>query len=219
MPLEAAAPGTPGFSRNVEREVAAGRPVKQALAIAYANSGEKKMDRMDAALDAADELARRADAMSRGDESEQTKERHEGKLSQTERKKIGETGSSKREDMPRSVFLKPSERKYPVKEKRDGVWEYDRELLLAAARRARMEGDDDLAREADKIRECEFGAAKADAVRTETIRIGGRSFTIKQTGPKEWRYEAGNMSRNGSGLDSEAARKALIRRLQEDYGK
>lgn len=41
MPLEHAAPGTPGFSRNVEAEVAAGKPVAQAVAIAYANSGER----------------------------------------------------------------------------------------------------------------------------------------------------------------------------------
>ena len=35
MPLERAAPGTPGFSRNVATEVNAGKPEKQAVAIAY----------------------------------------------------------------------------------------------------------------------------------------------------------------------------------------
>lgn len=42
MPLEKAAPGTPGFSRNVETEVKAGKPVAQAVAIAYRMSGERQ---------------------------------------------------------------------------------------------------------------------------------------------------------------------------------
>ena len=70
--------------------------------------------------------------------------------------------------MPASAFLKPSAKKYPVKaQAADGVWEYRRELLLAAARRARLEGEDDLAREADHIRLKEFGEAKGDAVFNE----------------------------------------------------
>ena len=36
MPLETAPAGSPGFSRNVSTEVKAGKPVKQAVAIAYA---------------------------------------------------------------------------------------------------------------------------------------------------------------------------------------
>lgn len=40
MPLENAAPGTPGFSRNIETEMKAGKPQKQAVAIAYAKSRE-----------------------------------------------------------------------------------------------------------------------------------------------------------------------------------
>jgi hypothetical protein len=79
-----------------------------------------------------------------------------GKLSETTREKIGEPGSEKREDMPESVFLGPG-RTYPVKEKRDGEWKYSRNLLLAAARRARMQGRNDLARRADAIRNREFG--------------------------------------------------------------
>ena len=41
MPLEKAPVGSPGFSRNVETEVKAGKPVPQAVAIAYRMSGER----------------------------------------------------------------------------------------------------------------------------------------------------------------------------------
>ena len=43
------------------------------------------------------------------------------------------------------------------------MWKYDRGLLVAAARRARMEGNEALAKRADAIREREFGGA-ADAI-------------------------------------------------------
>lgn len=76
----------------------------------------------------------------------------DGKLSASMREKIGEVGSKHREDMPADAFLLGAERKYPVKVKEDGGWKYSPDLLLAAARRARMEGRDDLAAEADKIR-------------------------------------------------------------------
>lgn len=44
MPLVkgAAARSKKGFSENVRREVHAGKPVKQAVAIAYSEAGEKK---------------------------------------------------------------------------------------------------------------------------------------------------------------------------------
>jgi hypothetical protein len=74
-----------------------------------------------------------------------------------------ETASPKakhRDDMPESAFLEPKTRKYPVKEKRDGDWKYDRDLLLAAARRARMEKNETLAARADAIRNREFGTAQ-----------------------------------------------------------
>jgi len=73
-------------------------------------------------------------------------------LSNSMREQIGEVGSKHREKMPASAFLLGKERKYPVKVKRDGQWEYSPKLLLAAARRARMEGRTDLASRADKIR-------------------------------------------------------------------
>lgn len=38
MPLENAKPGTPGFSRNIATEIKAGKPEKQAVAIAYSNA-------------------------------------------------------------------------------------------------------------------------------------------------------------------------------------
>ena len=87
------------------------------------------------------------------DESAETKARHEGKLSETAEKQISYAGSPKRADMPSGVFLKSSNKTYPVKKKVNGEWKYDKNLLLAAARRARMEGDESLANKADSIRE------------------------------------------------------------------
>jgi hypothetical protein len=76
-----------------------------------------------------------------------------GALSDSMRAKIGRVGSEKREEEPEHVFLEPKSRKYPVKVKTNGEWKYSHNLLLAAARRARMEGNPHLAAEADKIRE------------------------------------------------------------------
>lgn len=83
-----------------------------------------------------------------------------------------------REEMPESAFLLPGERKYPVKEKKDGKWEYDRELLLGAAREARMHGHEELAAKADRIRKREFDTMKiqgkdewSDAAREAAARV------------------------------------------------
>lgn len=78
---------------------------------------------------------------------------HHGKLSGSMRAKIGRVGSEKREEEPEGVFLEPKSRKYPVKIKSKGEWRYSPSLLLAAARRARMEGNESLAAHADSIRE------------------------------------------------------------------
>lgn len=83
-----------------------------------------------------------------------------GKYSKKAREEVDST--KHREDMPESAFLLPASRKYPVKEKEDGEWKYTRNLLLGAARRARMEGREDLARRADAIRAREFGAESAE---------------------------------------------------------
>lgn len=91
------------------------------------------------------------------DESQHQQELAHGKLSDRQKEDIGREGGEHRDDMPESAFLEPKSRKYPVKEKKDGAWKYDRRLLLAAARRARMNGDEALARQADTIREREFG--------------------------------------------------------------
>ena len=73
-------------------------------------------------------------------------------LSDATRTAIGDVGGAKREKMPDDVFLEPASKKYPVKVKRDGQWVYSGQLLLAAARRARMNGDEALASRADGIR-------------------------------------------------------------------
>lgn len=43
MPLQKGAkPGSPAFKKNISTEVKAGKPVKQSVAIAYSEAGEKK---------------------------------------------------------------------------------------------------------------------------------------------------------------------------------
>ena len=43
MPLiKGAKPGSKGFKQNIETEIASGKPVKQAVAISYSESGEGK---------------------------------------------------------------------------------------------------------------------------------------------------------------------------------
>ncbi len=43
MPLiKGAKPNSKGFKKNIEAEMAAGKPQKQAVAIAYSESGEKR---------------------------------------------------------------------------------------------------------------------------------------------------------------------------------
>lgn len=97
-----------------------------------------------------------------GDAALTEKETAEGKLSEGQKSEIGTVGSEKREEMPADVFLMPGSRKYPVKEKEAGGWKYNRKLLLAAARRARMNGNEALAKRADSIRAREFGGAEDD---------------------------------------------------------
>ena len=81
-----------------------------------------------------------------------------GKLNEQERAEANRN-HGEREDQPADAFLEPEQRKYPVKVKRDGAWHYDRDLLLAAAREARMHGHEELAERADTIRAREFGGA------------------------------------------------------------
>jgi 8-oxo-dGTP pyrophosphatase MutT (NUDIX family) len=92
------------------------------------------------------------------DETEEEKEQAHGKLNERE-EAIANKTPAEREEIPESVFLKPTTRKYPVKKKIDGEWKYSRDLLLAAARRARLNGNATLAERADAIRKREFGGA------------------------------------------------------------
>ncbi len=109
------------------------------------------------------------------DESERTREVHEGKLSERTHQEIGRVGSSKREDMPGSEFLLPEQRKYPVKK----FGKYDRGLLLAAAREARMHGRGDLAKRADTIRAREFPESAKDDMEQRAVPGGGRGPMIR----------------------------------------
>ena len=68
-----------------------------------------------------------------------------GKLPQKTKSAIR---TSKRPDMPKSAFLEPGSRKYPFKKKVKGKWVADPNLLLAAERRARINGNTALANKA-----------------------------------------------------------------------
>lgn len=103
--------------------------------------------------------AKNPDKYKQGGDGEFSSDAANGAFSEADK----EAASSKvahREGMPESAFLEPASRKYPVKEKKNGEWKYDRDLLLAAARRARMQKDESLAARADAIRKREFGTAQ-----------------------------------------------------------
>lgn len=106
------------------------------------------------ATDALDELAAGIDDAS-------------GRLTEEERAEAGRN-AQEREEQPDDVFLLPPD-KYPVKVKQGGKWVYSRDLLLAAAREARMHGHEDLAKRADAIRNREF-AQDAIALDRSTVR-------------------------------------------------
>lgn len=61
-----------------------------------------------------------------------------GELSEAAREDIAE---SKREDMPAKAFLDRDNRRYPVMRRADGQWRWDCNLIRAAERRARLNGD------------------------------------------------------------------------------
>ena len=90
-----------------------------------------------------------------------------GKLNEKERAEA-DRGEKDRAEMPESAFLEPATRKYPVKAKVDGEWKYTSNLLLAAARRARMEKDESLAKRADEIRAKEFGGGEDEITATDS---------------------------------------------------
>ena len=113
-------------------------------------------------IKAGEDWAAKARASMVGDDLTE-KETAEGKLTERQESAIGTVGSEKRDEMPEGVFLEPASKKYPVKEKQDGEWKYNRKLLLAAARRARMNGNEALASRADSIRERVFGEGAQDA--------------------------------------------------------
>lgn len=96
-----------------------------------------------------------------------------GKLSENKREEIGRVGSEHRAEMPAGDFLEPSQRKYPVK----ANGKYDRALLLAAAREARMHGRHDLAERADNIRYREFGEGKEEAKDVDQPRDNAGRFS------------------------------------------
>ncbi len=132
MPLASGA-SRETVSKNISEMVRSGHSQKQAIAAALSNARKTARD----------------------------EENPHGKLTSQEKSEASKS-HGEREDMPADVFLEPGARKYPCKEKRDGEWVYSRDLLLAAAREARMHGHESLAARADAIRNREFGAKAKD---------------------------------------------------------
>ena len=70
MPLEKGPVGSAAFGRNVATEVKAGKPQKQAVAIAYNEASEKKdctmTDRLDSIMDSVSKMVARVDALCAG---------------------------------------------------------------------------------------------------------------------------------------------------------
>jgi len=62
-------------------------------------------------------------------------------------------GSKEREKMPAHVFLDPENKRYPYKKYVDGKWKISCAGLLAAYRRAIMNGEQSIANKARKIAE------------------------------------------------------------------
>ena len=88
MPLD---PGESraAFEANVKREIDAGKPVKQAVAIAYAeqrrhDATEVTGAKLDAALEKADAVGRRLDAMDRLDAMRRVNDRADMKVDAAE---------------------------------------------------------------------------------------------------------------------------------------
>lgn len=127
------------------------------------------------------------------DESEEAKRHARGALTEAERAEV-DRDHAEREEMPAEAFLEPASRKYPVKEKRDGKLVYSRQLLLAAAREARMHGHEDLATRADEIRKREFPEGAKDGVTIERLAMDrGSVRSYDQDG--RMRVEKANISK------------------------
>lgn len=60
-------------------------------------------------------------------------------------------GSRKRDEMPSHAFLVPSQKKYPYKKLVNGEWKISCAGLLAAYRRAIMNGDTSVSEKAKRI--------------------------------------------------------------------
>ena len=208
------------ISKNIATEIKAGKDPKQAAAIAYSVAGKDSCATLKSITE------RYAALRGTMDESKPTKEHDEGKLSEKEQATASQHVEH-RENMPESAFLEPGERKYPVKEKQDGEWKYDRNLLLAAAREARMHGHEELAAHADKIREREFGSAAKDdievVVNTQPKAAGilyvrGNKVLLLKRGddqadyPGYWGFPAGHIE------EGESPEQAALRESFEEVG-
>lgn len=204
------------ISKNIATEIKAGKPPKQAAAIAYSKAGKDAKPSLDSIM------AQWQQIRGAQDESERTKEHDEGKLSEKEEATASEH-KEHREDMPESAFLEPEGRKYPVKEKKDGEWHYDRNLLLAAAREARMHGHEDVAKRADEIRDREFGSEAKDDSPIDPVAAGilylqnGKTLLLKRSGdtpdyPGHWGFPAGHID------EGESPILAALRESLEEVG-
>lgn len=137
-----------------------------------------------------------------------------GKLSKETREEVDST--KHREDMPEDAFLGPH-RTYPVKEKRNGKWEYTKDLLEAAERRAVSQNRRDIAGRAHAILERQFGLKSEKKNNDESFTKLEHSLAHKKgvTNPKALAAWIGRKNGKIPGHDSDdvlcRAAKCLLR--------
>lgn len=231
MPLENANPGTPGFSRNIATEIKAGKPEKQAVAIAYSNAEKdgtgghpkhswehlKRMVRGGAKLNEEQRaLWNKYEQEARDNHKPDFAPSLDSILTACDSLFVkADVAINAKVDAngPVSIFHRGEKVGWVVTEQ-NGTYSSD-------AKHGNSKYGFRTAKEAEKWLKDNGGygdsAADADGRGTETISVNGKSFTIKRIGPKEWRWESGSTSRVGSGLSSEHAKQNLIKRLASDF--
>jgi 8-oxo-dGTP pyrophosphatase MutT (NUDIX family) len=217
MPLESGS-SSAVIGRNIAELMKAGKPRAQAAAIAYRKAGETGANDMSPQdwRGLLHGLLEFFTEESKEPEHASDVRDPSGAMTEAERAEAGRNAKS-RAEMPEGVFLAPAERKYPVKEKRDGEWAYSRNLLLAAAREARMHGHEDLARQADKIRQGMTNDGSAHAAGTIYAAPDGDVLLLRRSS-SEANYPGHWALPGGKGEEGETPEQTAQREAIEEMG-